>query len=199
MLSARQIAKQKSTRYAIKADFCRIFEKEMNHLYLLSFLLTADHAMAEECFVRGLEDAAKSNRVFKEWAHSWARRTIIQNAIQMILPTGGGASNSRLDRGGRHAMAESAEIATIVELPAFERFAFVISMLERYSDQQCSFFLNRTRDEVIAGRTRALGQIGQSAELHRSPALIGSDDEAQGEDAGSSLPVEGTPSWVTSV
>ncbi len=165
----------------------------MDHLYLLSFLLTADYAMAEECFVRGLEDAAKSNRVFKEWAHSWARRTVIQNAIQMILPTGGGASSSRSDRGGRHARSERGEIAAIVNLPAFERFAFVISMLERYSDQQCSLFLNRTRDEVIAGRTRALEQIGRSAELHRKPALIGPDDEAQREGAGSSLQLEGTP------
>ena len=85
MLGARQIAKQKSTPYARAADFCRIFREDMNSLYLLSFLLTADQ-LAEKCFVRGLEDSAKGNPVFKEWAQSWARRTMIQNAIQMIRP-----------------------------------------------------------------------------------------------------------------
>ena len=49
----------------------------MNRLYLLAFLLTADHTTAEKCFVWGLEDSKKGNLVFKEWAQSWARRTII--------------------------------------------------------------------------------------------------------------------------
>jgi hypothetical protein len=31
----------------------------MDSLYLLSFLLTADHAKAEECFARGLDDFFK--------------------------------------------------------------------------------------------------------------------------------------------
>ena len=56
--------------YATADDFRRIFDENMNSLYLLAFLLTADHGRAEQCFVSGLEDAVGSNRVFKEWAHS---------------------------------------------------------------------------------------------------------------------------------
>ena len=85
MFSQRPFA-QDSRPYAIPADFCRIFEHDMNRLYLLSYLLTADHRMAETCFVRGLEDATRSNRVFREWAGSWARRMIIQDAIQTVRP-----------------------------------------------------------------------------------------------------------------
>ena len=58
----------------------------MNRLYLLAFLLTTDHVTAEKCFVMGLEDSKNGNPVFKDWAQSWAGRTIIANAIRMILP-----------------------------------------------------------------------------------------------------------------
>ena len=102
---------------AVAQDFCRIFEKNMNSLYLLSFLLTADRRMAEECFVRGLEDSARSNRVFKEWADSWARRTIIHNAIQMIRPAP--TEQYVKLRARRHpwqSRTAPAEIAAVVEL-----------------------------------------------------------------------------------
>jgi hypothetical protein len=74
-----------SSAYATAADFDQIFTQEMSDLYLLSFLLTADRKKAEECFVTGIGESAKANRVFKEWARSWARRTIIQSAIRPLL------------------------------------------------------------------------------------------------------------------
>src|SRR5437899_10530307 len=70
--------------YATTDDFRRIYDENMSSLYLLAFLLTADHRSAERCFVSGLEDAVGGNPVFKEWAHSWARRVIIQNAVSLI-------------------------------------------------------------------------------------------------------------------
>jgi len=187
MLSARQIANQKTTPYARAADFCWIFVEDMDSLYLLSFLLTGDRAMGEKCFVRGLDDSRKGNRVFKEWAQSWARRTIIQNAIQMIRPrpTDNGRSSSMPDRSAGHAMTEPTEIAEIVELPAFERFAFVMSVLERYSDQECSLLLDCTRGDVMAGRTRAMQQIAGSAELHRKLLSIDPDEQALPHNPGS--------------
>jgi hypothetical protein len=69
-----------------QTDFGRIFTQEMNGLYLLSLLLTADREKAEQCFVSGLEDSVEGNPVFKEWARSWAQRTIIQNAVKVIHP-----------------------------------------------------------------------------------------------------------------
>ena len=51
--------------YASRDDFRRVFDEDMNSLYLLSFLLTADHEKAEQCFVSGLEDAVEGNPVFK--------------------------------------------------------------------------------------------------------------------------------------
>lgn len=55
-------------------------------LYLLSFLLTADRAKAEECFTASLELAAEDNATIRDWVHSWARRIVIHNALRLIAP-----------------------------------------------------------------------------------------------------------------
>jgi DNA-directed RNA polymerase specialized sigma24 family protein len=158
----------------------------MNRLYLLSFLLTGDRSMSEKCFVRGLDDSAKGNPVFKDWARSWARRTIILNAIRMIRPRPADHStpSSGFDRSPARATTETAEVTNIIELPAFERFAFVMSVLERHSDRECSLLLNCTRSEVLAARTRALQQIGRSAALRRQLAGVGSDELELRDDPG---------------
>ncbi|MGB2605193.1 MAG: hypothetical protein WBC78_16465 [Candidatus Sulfotelmatobacter sp.] len=178
MLGAKKIVSQGPTPFATSADFCRIFGEGMNSLYLLSFLLTADHSIAEKCFVCGLEDSAKGNTVFKEWAESWARRTIIRNAIRMIQPRPAASpvASPSSDRGVDRVRIEPAEIASIVEIPAFERFAFVMSVLERYSDQECSLLLSCTRRDVMAARTRALRQIARLVEHQRKQGSIASDE-----------------------
>jgi hypothetical protein len=170
MSGARKVANYDHSLYATGSDFCRIFKQDMNHLYLLSLLLAGDHAGAEKCFVRGLEDSISSNPVFVEWAQSWAVRKIVQNAIEMIHPrplnnnNGDGTSNLRSDYAPERAVTERAEIVRILALPAFERFAFVLSVLERLSDQDCAVLLACTTGELVAARTRALQQIGKSAE-----------------------------------
>jgi hypothetical protein len=55
-------------------------------MHLLSFLLTADPTKAEECFVCGLGNCVEGSYVFRDWTQSWARRTILQNAIRMSAP-----------------------------------------------------------------------------------------------------------------
>jgi DNA-directed RNA polymerase specialized sigma24 family protein len=148
------------TPYASSGDFDRIFHEENDSLYRLSFLLTADHEMAQHCFVSGLENSVKGNSVFKEWARSWARRAIIQCAVRVINPQPMEEdAPSIFDRRGKAMAAEEAETAAIFELGPFERFVYVISVLERYSDQDCSLLLGCARQDVIAARIRALQQI----------------------------------------
>jgi DNA-directed RNA polymerase specialized sigma24 family protein len=177
MLGARLIANQ-PTPYATGADFCRIFEENMSSLYLLAFLLTGERSTAEKCFVRGLDDSGKGNPVFRQWAHSWARRTIVQSAIQMIRPRPAGniAQNSASKTSAENAAAARAEIARIAKLPVFERFAFVMSVLESYSDQECSLLLGCTRADVVAARTQALQQMGRLADLDGKLTTVGSED-----------------------
>jgi len=177
MFGKKEIRNQQPSPYATRADFCRIFEKNINRLYLLSFLLTGDRALAEQCFVGGLHLAQGENQVFKEWAESWARRAIILNAIRVVRPgtigletigprAASGDTPAAPGHGAGQSATEPAEMAEIVELPTFDRFVFVMSVLERYSDQECSLLLGCTRGEVAAARTRALRQIGRSAEVH---------------------------------
>ena len=156
----------RATPYASSADFCRIFYEEIESLYLLSFLLYADHEKAERCFVSGLEDSVKGSPVFKEWARSWARRAIIQNAVRVVNPhpTAKDAP-AEVNSSGKTPVAKQAGIAAVLELAPFERFVYVMSVLERYSDQDCSVLLGCMRRDVIAARTRALQQIGSAMQL----------------------------------
>jgi hypothetical protein len=148
------------TMYASSGDFRRIFHEETDSLYQLSFLLTADHEKAEQCFISGFEDSVKGSPVFKEWARSWARRTIIQNAVRVISPRPMEEHTpSRFNSGGKTMTAEQAEIAAVLELGPFERFVYVMSVLEHYSDRDCLVLLGCAQRDVIAARIRALQQI----------------------------------------
>lgn len=168
MFGARKAKNQGPSLYASREDFCRIFQQDMNPLYRLSFLLAADQTIAEQCFVGGLHIAQEGNPVFKEWAQAWARRAIILNAIRMIRPRlGNNGTIPMPDRGGVDTMTEPSEIAAIVGLPAFERFAFVMSVLERYSDHECSLHLGCTVGDVVAARNRALERLGQSPQRQK--------------------------------
>jgi hypothetical protein len=140
----------------------------MGSLHLLSFLLTADHEKAEKCFVSGLDDCVEGNNVFREWARSWARRAIIQNAIRMLAPrredpAGAPAPVDSADYGLGQTSKANTAIANILKLRDFERFVFVLSVLERYSDQDCSVLLGCSLQDVREARTRGLEQLAESA------------------------------------
>jgi hypothetical protein len=177
MRESKSIAKT-LTPYATSADFCRIFHGEMTSLYLLSLLLTADSEKAERCFLESLEDSAGCTSVFKEWASSWARRTIIHNAMRLIdLRPADEISISNPAPRGRVANVQPG-IAAVVDLPVFERFVFVLSVFERFSDQDCSLLLNRSRREVAAGRTCALRRIANLGNFEREEVGVSRPPEA---------------------
>src|SRR5580704_6921190 len=156
--------------YASSDDFRQVFDQEINSLYLLSYLLTADHEKAEQCFVSGLEDAVEGNPVFKEWARSWARRVIILNAVRAIKPRpmqeNGRSNSGTVSTNGKTRPGDQVEIAAVLRLEPFERFVYVITVLERYSDQDCSLLLGCARRDVVAARTRAFEQIGSAMTSH---------------------------------
>jgi hypothetical protein len=193
----------RATQYANSDDFCRIFNEDMNGLYLLSFLLTADRGKAEQCFVSGFEDAVEGNAIFKEWARSWARRAIIQNAVRLIDPRpaeGNGRSSYPVNSGGQSLPAEKqVEIAAVLALEPFERFVYVITVLEHYSDQDCSLLLGCARRDVLAARTHSFRQIGSAVELLCSQLQNASSQDLSAYEGRSSLfDLLVTPRLVTS-
>jgi DNA-directed RNA polymerase specialized sigma24 family protein len=149
--------------YATAADFEQLFTDEMSGLYLLSFLLAGDRDKAEECFIAGIGESTKGKRVFKEWARSWARRSVIQSAIRLMVPRQHSESTRRNPAVARDIdklpLVLQAEVSAIVELAPLERFVFVMSVLERYSDHDCSILLGCVRRDVTAARGRALQQL----------------------------------------
>jgi hypothetical protein len=68
-------------------------------------------------------------------------------------------------------------MAAIIKLPAFERFVFVMSVLEHYTDQECSLLLGCTRADVTAARSRALYQMGRAAEVRDNVVSISSVEQ----------------------
>lgn len=188
-----------SGQYATVADFKRIFTEDVNSLYLLSLLLTGDPENAEQCFVEGIGESTRGNHVFKEWARSWARRTIIQSAIRLINPrqrsmtatwTAGGAPVM-----DKIPIALHDEVCAILDLASLDRFVFVMSVLEHYSDNDCSLLLGCARTEIAPARTRA---------MQRLVRLLGLDDNSSVE-ADPETAIEltitqhfATPAWTRS-
>ncbi len=171
-----KISTETSRAYTTSTEFCRAFAENMDSMHLLSFLLTADLTKAEVCFVSGLGDCVKGSYVFRDWARSWARRTIIRNAVRMLTPRPNHSAvpavpsdpvNCRFER----TRDADAAIARVVGLEEFERFVFVLSVLERYSDQDCSLILGCARQDVREARIGALQHV---AELDRMSAVTGS-------------------------
>jgi DNA-directed RNA polymerase specialized sigma24 family protein len=202
MGQAKHIAR--AAAYADSDDFRRIFDENMNSLYLLAFLLTADHGWAEHCFVSGLEDAVGGNPVFREWAHSWARRAIIQNAVRLIKPRPGDASGSlrsaSVDSDYKTLPAERhAEVSAVLGLEPFERIVYVMTVLEHYSDHECSLLLGCPRRDVLPARARALEQIGRQVEMHdRQLSNLSAHDPGLHDGPGSLIESMAVPPFATS-
>src|SRR5215472_15366759 len=124
---ASQRARERATEYATCKDFRQIFSEEMNGLHLLAYLLTADMAKAEQCFVAGLDDSIRGNQVFKQWARAWSKRAIIQNAVKLMKPSAGQPAAIE-DLAGRSAQNASAPdnplVSLVMKWTPFERFVF---------------------------------------------------------------------------
>jgi Sigma-70, region 4 len=156
----------KADDYAMSEDFYRLCKEDAEGLYQLSYMLMADHEKAERCFIGGLEDSVNGNSVYKQWARSWARRRIIQCAIRTLAP---GLQHADDELNVEAESEENPALAAILHLPAFERFVFVMSTLEGYSDQECSILLGCSRGEVITARTQALRRLSKLDADHVLP------------------------------
>jgi hypothetical protein len=150
--------------YATREDFLNIFDQDINGLYQLSFLLTGDLQKAEKCFISGVDDCAKENRVFREWARVWAKRVIAENAIRELNPRWKYSSSSsvpavfahhqQLGRPSGHFDRDS-----VLGIADFERFVFVLCVLENYRVHECALLLGCSSREVREARTRAIAEL----------------------------------------
>lgn len=152
--------------YAKRTDFCEVFEQDTRLLYLLAFVLTTNHKESEQCFVLTVEEAFKEQTVFKEWARSWVKRRLIENAIEIVWPASAPNSQNRdLWSAGQRKTYRECEIDTVTKLAPFERFVFVMSILERYSNWDCSLLLGCSMTKIAQARMKALRRLPDLAAI----------------------------------
>jgi hypothetical protein len=117
--------------YATHVDFCDLLINDTKQLYLLAFVLTTNHQESERCFVLTVREAFGGQAVFKDWARSWVKRRLIENAITIVCPASARNGHKRdLWSVGQLKAQRDCEIDTVTKLPDFERFVFVTLILE---------------------------------------------------------------------
>jgi|ERR1044071_151569 DNA-directed RNA polymerase specialized sigma24 family protein len=151
----------RATEYASCKDFQRIFSEDMVGLHRLAFLLTADEAKAEQCFVAGLEDSIHGNPVFRQWARAWSKRAIIQNAIKTMAPVPSKhlPAQEKAAASSQNASDPENVATTVAAWEPFERFVFVMAVLEGYSPRECSALLGCPMQDVIDAKSLALQRL----------------------------------------
>ncbi len=163
--------------YATTEDFQRLFTREMTDLFRLSLHLTADAETAESCLILAMRECFANSTVSKGWALIWARRTVIRNAIRLVLGTENAPSNdiySYSEAGpdfhlqpSRYRIETLQGSVAIFRLPDFDRLAFVICALERYSILDCALLLRRSPKDVNDARVRAINQVLSAEDRNR--------------------------------
>lgn len=154
-LDRPQKDRNEQMEYAMPVDFCQEFVDHLDDFYTLSLLLTADRQKAEQCFISGLEDCLRGTPVFREWARSWAKRTVIKNAIRSISPL----RTETASESEKPVLDGDTPAAAIMTLPPLDRFVYVMSVLGKYSDRECSILLDCTVKKVADARIRALQRL----------------------------------------
>lgn len=165
--SSIPVREDQASPYASSEDFHRVFIEGLNGLYQLSFLLTGDQKKAEKCFVSGIEDCVNQNRVFREWAHSWAKRTIIKNAIREMRPRPSHFSSfhsSSVPSQTRYSIdsGEHFDAEAVLGLKDFKRFVFVMSVLEHYSQHESALLLGCSILDIREARVRAFEDLASA-------------------------------------
>lgn len=164
-----RISESAENHYATDEDFLRIFDQDLSPLYQLSFLLTGDHQKGEACFVAGIERCANENRVFRQWARAWTKRVIVQNAIRELQPRRSSNSsslrsvfshNQQLSSPSRHFDADA-----VLRLADFERFVFVMCVLEHYRESECALLLGCSASQVREACARAIQALASTGQV----------------------------------
>ena len=170
MLEPTHILDERVATDGAGPDFWSVLTDEMLGLYQLSFALTADLDKADQCFVSGMGECEEEIGVFMARTQAQARRSIIKRAIRMIMPASERPDDFTVaHRNGWVASGGSNLLDAIVRLNAFERFVYVMSVLEKQSDGDCSTLLRCSRRDVIMARALALEQLSNTFSTYDPP------------------------------
>jgi hypothetical protein len=175
MTTVAQVSCELDASYPIvplAAEFAEAWLDGVIGLYLLSFLLTADKVLAEQCFAEAMDDfVGTPGTVATEWANGQGRVAVIRHAVQLIRPLPKSVHSWSFVPGRRPLLALAHQpFSAITSLGAFERFVFVLSVLEGYSQEDCASLLDCRPGEVRCSRdlaNRLMSAVEIGSELWR--------------------------------
>lgn len=151
-------------------DKCQFLISHMEHYYSLALLLTASEEDAERCFISGLDSWSKAQMnlapMSAEVAHGCIRRALVACALRICDPDlGRVAKESGSNTVSDNMPADwSPWVVAITRLDPFERYVFVLSVLESYSDKECSDLLHCRPEEIAESRIRALSLVASRSQ-----------------------------------
>ena len=150
-------------------DICQTLKQDMKTLYLLCLLLTGSQHCAEQCFVSSLSDSMNMKATFADWNISMVRHVVVRNAIRM-MPLVMNNNKGKTSPSGQSGVISSANPALhrVLCLEMFERFVFVMSMLEGYSDHECAKLLRASARDVSVAKEMAFRHLAAPSSSNKS-------------------------------
>jgi len=148
------------TRAATRA--AEMWLDEMAELYLLAFMLTARKETAEQCILDAVDEYLNSGAPsLLDWVRSKGRRAVIECAVQRVNPRVKAVPTWSVPSGTHASIAPSHQpFAVITALSAFERFVYVLTVLEGYQVEECAGALECLQTEVVAAQKLSNQLIG---------------------------------------
>src|ERR1700693_336633 len=159
--------------YASPAEIVACFQDQRNVLGRLAFLITGDHATADQAVVQACEITLQGNSPFRDWLLEWAKAATIASAIshgtEVIRICEAAYKDQRcphvehLSPGDDEERAASLDLilgadaqTLIAELDSLCRAVLVLRVAIRSSIQDCALRLNVSRAAVLAANCHVL-------------------------------------------
>jgi len=175
----RRVADERD-EYVNKEEFVGVFESEQVGLQRLALLLTASSDTATRCLSLALQQCLATSFVFRGWALSWMRRVVIRNAISLVMGSGqplfvkanGDVEKALTTYPEGELLVFVANVQRILGFSQFDRFVFVICVLERYSVHDCAVLLGRSLRDINNALQRTSRQLEDLDDLGNRPLQV---------------------------
>jgi DNA-directed RNA polymerase specialized sigma24 family protein len=159
--------------HASPAEVVACFQDQRNVLGRLAFLITGDHATADQAIVQACEITLRGNRPFRNWLLEWAKAATIASAIshgtksiqicEAVYKDRRCPHVEHLSQGDAEERAASLDLilradtqTLLAELDPLCRAVLVLRVAIRSSIQDCALRLNVSRAAVLAANCGAM-------------------------------------------
>jgi len=162
--------------YASPAEVVACFQDQGNVLGRLAFLITGDHATADQAVVQACEITLQGNSPFRDWLFEWAKAATIASAIshgaKAIRICEATYKDRRcphlkhLSQGDAEERAATLDLILgadtkklLTELDTLCRAVLILRVAIRSSIQDCALRLNVSRAAVLGANCHAMAWL----------------------------------------